>query len=55
MWVFDGEQWIDDEEGDGGARADKTLPIIPVDVFVPELQLQLVPARPRPAPPPPPM
>ena len=56
MWVFDGEQWIDDEESEGWQRVEKkTPPVVPIDAFLPELQVQIVTPTARPVPPPPPM
>ncbi len=54
MWVFDGEEWIDDEDGDSLQRKERiTPPVIPIDAFLPELQVQIVTPTQRPVPPPP--
>jgi hypothetical protein len=42
MWVFDGEQWID--EGAAGADSAVKIPVseLPYEMFLPELQIQPV-------------
>ena len=55
MWVFDGEQWTEDEESDGWPGVEKAHPPAPIEVCLPELQVQIVTPTQRPVPPPPPM
>ena len=47
MWVFDGEQWI--EEGGSEKQATRTeTQQMPYDMFLPELQIaEVVPTTPR--------
>jgi hypothetical protein len=53
MWIFDGEQWLQDD-GDDQPHIDRAQPVR-IDEFYPELQLEVVIPTPRPVPPPPPM
>ncbi|HEX8154934.1 MAG TPA: hypothetical protein VF698_17510 [Thermoanaerobaculia bacterium] len=41
MWVFDGEQWRQDDEGDeySTPKTARPAPVAPIDELVPELQV----------------